>query len=63
LIVPFIFKKIINKGVNITTHYQSLLSYINIKEIGGIKVLNLDYTPKLNVSPNEKMVFVFSKKS
>lgn len=62
LLVPFIVKKIINKGVNITTHYQSLLSYINIKKIGGIKVLNLDYSPKLNVSPNEKMVFLFSKK-
>lgn len=61
LIVPFFLKKIINKGVSITSHYESLLSYFGINKFGLIIVKKLDYKPKLKVSPQEKMVFLFSK--
>jgi len=63
LIVPYFFKSIIKKGINITTHYQVLLSYSNINSIfiQGVKVLNLDYNVQSKRSPKGKMVFCFKK--
>lgn len=62
--IPFNIKKILGKGINITTHYQILLSYIGIKKffINKIKVFGLNYNAKSKRSPQGKMVFLFKKK-
>ena len=61
LFIPFWIKKIINKGINITTHYQVILSYFFIDQWNNIQTLDLDYKPKYHRSPNSKMVFLFKK--
>jgi ubiquinone/menaquinone biosynthesis C-methylase UbiE len=63
LFIPYFLKAIIKKGINISTHYQVLLSYFGIKNIfiNGVKVFNLDYKPKSKRSPRAKMVFYFKK--
>ncbi len=63
LIVPFSLKKLLNKGINITTHYQILLHYLFLNQIGGIKVFTLDYELKSKRSPRGKMIFLFKKNS
>ena len=61
LFVPYWFKKLINKGINITTHYQIFLSYFGFKEFKYMSVYNLKYKAKNKKSPNGKMVFLFKK--
>lgn len=61
LITPYFLKKIINKGINITTHYQILFHYLLINNIAGIRVFNLDYILKSKRSPRGKMIFLFKK--
>ena len=61
LLIPFVIKRLIQKGLNITTHYQLILSYFFINNIGGIKLFNLDYNPKSKKSPIGKMVFLYTK--
>ena len=61
LIVPYFIKRLIKKGINITTHYQVILNYFGINNINGIKVFTLDYKLKSKRSPRGKMVFYFEK--
>jgi len=60
-LTPFFVRKIFRKGYNITTHYQVILSYLNINKWGNIKVFKLNYNPKKSKSPKAKMVFYFKK--
>ena len=61
LLIPFAIKRLIKKGLNITTHYQLILNYFFINNIGGIKVFNLEHTPKSKKSPTGKMIFLYTK--
>jgi ubiquinone/menaquinone biosynthesis C-methylase UbiE len=61
LIVPFFIKQILNKGLNITTHYQLILHYFGINYFNDIKVLKLNYIIKSYRSPRAKMIFLFKK--
>ena len=61
LLIPFAIKRLIQKGLNITTHYQLILNYFFINNIGGIKVFNLEHTPKSKKSPTGKMIFLYTK--
>ena len=63
LMIPFSLKKLLNKGINITTHYQILLHYLFLNQISGIKLYTLDYKLKSIRSPRGKMIFLFKKKS
>jgi len=61
LIVPYYIRKIIKKGINITTHYQLVLNYFCLNNINGIKVFKMDYEPISERSPKGKMVLYFQK--
>lgn len=61
LFVPYWFKKLINKGINISTHYQMFLGYFGFKEFKSMSVYNLKYKAVNKKSPNGKMVFLFKK--
>ena len=61
LLIPYQLKKIINKGINITTHYQVLLNYFGIDKYNNIRVFKLDYKLKSRRSPRGKMILIFSK--
>ena len=61
LIIPYWLKKLLNKGINITTHYQLILSYFKINNASGIKTFRLNYKAKNKKSPASKMVFLFEK--
>ena len=61
LIVPFFIKQILNKGINITTHYQLILHYFGINYFNDIKVFKLNYIIKSYRSPRAKMIFLFKK--
>ncbi len=61
LIVPYWMKKKLNKGINITTHYQIILGYLNINKSKELKTYSLNYKSKNKKSPNAKMVFLFEK--
>ena len=61
LFIPFWLKKVFNKGINITTHFQIILNYMYINKWNNIKLFNLDYKPKYHRSPNGKMIFLFKK--
>ena len=63
LITPYFIKRLIKKGINITTHYQVILNYFGINNINRIKVYTLDYKVKSRRSPRGKMVFCFQKLS
>ena len=60
-LTPLFFRKIFNKGYNITTHYQVILSYFKINYLNGIRVYDLGYTSAKEKSPKSKMVFLFKK--
>ena len=51
----------LNKGINITTHYQIILGYFNINKSKELKTYSLNYKSKNKKSPNAKMVFLFEK--
>lgn len=61
LFIPYWFKKLINKGINISTHYQLFLSYFGFKKFKSMSIYNLQYKAKNKKSPNGKMVFLFKK--
>ena len=61
LIVPFSIKKLLNKGINITTHYQIILHYLFLNQINSIKLFSLDYKLKSKRSPRGKMILLFQK--
>lgn len=60
-LTPLFFRKIFNKGYNITTHYQVIFSYFKINYFNGIKLYDLDFTNAKEKSPKSKMVFLFEK--
>lgn len=60
-LTPFLFRKIFNKGYNITTHYQVILHYFKINNFKGIKVFNLNFSSMSPKSPKSKMIFLFKK--
>lgn len=62
LIVPYYIKKIFNKGMNITTHYQLVLNYLGLNNVNGLKIFKMDYKPISERSPTGKMVLYFQKK-
>jgi len=61
LFVPYWIKKLLNLGINISTHYQVFLSYFGFKKFKSMRIYNLNYKPKNKKSPNGKMVFLFKK--
>jgi len=61
LIIPYFIKRLIKKGINITTHYQVILNYFGINKINRIQVFTLDYKLKSSRSPRGKMIFCFQK--
>lgn len=63
LIVPFFIKRILKKGLNITTHYQLILNYFGVNFFNNIRVFKLNYIIKSDRSPRAKMIFLFKKKA
>ena len=63
LIVPFFIKRMLKKGLNITTHYQLILNYFGINFFNNIRVFKLNYIIKSDRSPRAKMIFLFKKKA
>lgn len=61
LFVPYWIKKTINKGINISTHYQIFLNYFGFEKFNSMRIFNLKHKSKNKKSPNGKMVFLFKK--
>jgi len=60
-LTPLFFRKIFNKGYNITTHYQLILSYLGISNFNGIRTFSMEFNPIKSKTPEAKMVFLFKK--
>tara|TARA_B100001059_G_C17796821_1_gene563547 strand:- start:669 stop:1607 length:939 start_codon:yes stop_codon:yes gene_type:complete len=60
-LTPFFIRKILKKGMNITTHYQIILNYFGISKFKNMEIHNLNFKPKKSKTPKGKMVFVFFK--
>ena len=61
LMIPYFIRKTINKGINITTHYQIVLNYFGFNNINGISVIKMDYNATSERSPKGKMILCFQK--